>query len=336
MGWAKWCSFFLGAALLLGACAHAGQVKSSAQPVYEAPPALSSGPGPDLSSRIEAYEAWPGQCTSYEDTLSEGVRAGVQLFREDALQCSLRQVLAGRDWATLSKAEQVAVAPVLARLYLVTGDERVRDHDFCGHETGPMAEVIVNTFVDSVYMEHAPPPYELEKPRAGGERMAILERYLYCSPQADGVDAALEPPAHGPDFSKPRPAYDDALKVYQAWSGQCDMMDEVIRLQVEAGAKLAWPDALQCLFTSELAGRDWHELSQPERVDLLDEVIALSVLTQDPDILALEVCDLSRDIRWTASQIVFEQFQEALTRPSDRRAPVPFDFVMALHQRIEC
>ncbi|MCI4646327.1 MAG: hypothetical protein MRY64_16220, partial [Hyphomonadaceae bacterium] len=261
---------------------------------------------------------------------------GVRLFQEAALRCVLRQALAGRDWDALSQAEQLAVAPVLARLYLATRDESVRQYDFCTHKPGALAEAIVNTFVEAMSMESAPAPYRLEKPGAGTEHMDILRSYLYCESEAERAVTDLPVGDAGPDLSKPRPDQDEALKLYQAWSGVCDMDDPEIRDQVETGAQLAWPEALECVFSHQLSGRSWPDLSDKERGDLLDEVIALSLLTKDPDILALEVCDLAPDIRWAASQIVFEQFREAYARPPDRRPPVPFGFAIPLHQRIDC
>jgi hypothetical protein len=72
-----------------------------------------------------------------------------------------------------------------------------------------------------------------------------------------------------PDPFKPRPARDEAFRTYQEWHGQCDMADAQTRERIELGAKLLWPDALQCLFSHHLAGRDWPELSRTERKDLL-------------------------------------------------------------------
>jgi hypothetical protein len=139
-----------------------------------------------------------------------------------------------------------------------------------------------------------------------------------------------------PDPFKPRPARDEAFRTYQEWHGQCDMADAQTRERIELGAKLLWPDALQCLFSHHLAGRDWPELSRTERKDLLPMLVSLSVLTEAPEFLAMDVCDFSMEERLEISQIAFGQFQRAAVRPPAMRPPVPFNYASPIHDRLEC
>ena len=87
---------------------------------------------PAFTAALERYEAWPGNCDMDDPETRAQVEAGVEIIKVDAMECALAAGLAGRDWNTLSEAEQIELTPLIGRLYGLTGERRYLNYELCG------------------------------------------------------------------------------------------------------------------------------------------------------------------------------------------------------------
>ncbi len=86
---------------------------------------------PAFTAALERYEAWSDECDMADPRTRAQVEAGVEIIRQDAMECALAAGLAGRDWEALSEAEQLELTPLIGRLYGLTGDRQYLDYELC-------------------------------------------------------------------------------------------------------------------------------------------------------------------------------------------------------------
>ena len=86
---------------------------------------------PAFTAALERYEAWSGECDMADPQTRAQIEAGVEIIRQDAMECALAAGLAGRDWQALSEAEQLELTPLIGRLYGLTGDRQYLDYELC-------------------------------------------------------------------------------------------------------------------------------------------------------------------------------------------------------------
>jgi hypothetical protein len=86
---------------------------------------------PAFTAALERYEAWSGECDMTDPQTRAQIEAGVEIIRQDAMECALAAGLAGRDWQALSEAEQLELTPLIGRLYGLTGDRQYLDYELC-------------------------------------------------------------------------------------------------------------------------------------------------------------------------------------------------------------
>ena len=86
---------------------------------------------PAFTAALERYEAWSGECDMADPQTRAQIEAGVEIIRQDAMECALAAGLAGRDWQALPEAEQLELMPLIGRLYGLTGDRQYLDYEMC-------------------------------------------------------------------------------------------------------------------------------------------------------------------------------------------------------------
>ncbi len=101
---------------------------------------------PAFTAALERYQAWSGECDMADPRTRAQIEAGVEIIRQDAMECALAAGLAGRDWEALSEAEQLELTPLIGRLYGLTGDRQYLDYELCHLDWSAKFHVETETF----------------------------------------------------------------------------------------------------------------------------------------------------------------------------------------------
>lgn len=244
-----------------------------------------------------------GPCSLTTDEFEAGVAA----FEPAALECALAELLQGRDWSTLGHEVQGQAAPLMARLYLATLDPSLQAYDFCAVSWEVLSETIVDiAIIETGGVEGLPDaPFD------------VLEAFFDCT-ESDVVRAK---PAVVRD-----PAFAEAVELYDAWAGPCDMTDPELRAAIEAGVHLFGLDAVECALETGLAGRRWSEVPAAEQAELAPLVAVMYGLTGERRWFDYSPCALPfSPVRFSLMADTSEALDEAVTQADlhDRRISQP-------------
>lgn len=112
-----------------------------------------------------------------------------------------------------------------------------------------------------------------------------------------------------------------------AWDGECDLSDPAKRAQIEAGGRVFHAEAVACLVPKDIFDGGWERRSEDEQAALLPLLGKHYILSRDPRLLELGVCDIhpSKRIR-PEGDISREEFRVAIQ---------PFHYIFSLPDALE-
>lgn len=93
------------------------------------------------------------------------------------------------------------------------------------------------------------------------------------------------------------PAFLQALALYEAWDGSCDVDQPETRSKVEAGAKIFQGDAVACLLPDSIFDGRWRHMPEDARAALLPLLARHYAINHDERVLSLEICDILPALR---------------------------------------
>lgn len=66
---------------------------------------------PVFTAALERYQAWSGECDMADPQTRAQIEAGVEIIRQDAMECALAAGLAGRDWGRCRRLNSLSSHP---------------------------------------------------------------------------------------------------------------------------------------------------------------------------------------------------------------------------------
>ncbi|MEO0872568.1 MAG: hypothetical protein AAFY19_11545 [Pseudomonadota bacterium] len=108
-----------------------------------------------------------------------------------------------------------------------------------------------------------------------------------------------------------------------AWDGECNLSDPAKRAQVEAGGRVFHAEAVACLVPKDICDGGWERRSEDEQAALLPLLGKHYVLSRDPRLLELGVCDIHPskrisvpfDVDSSRRRVNIQPFHYALSLP---------------------
>jgi len=107
---------------------------------------------PAFTRALEQYEGWGKSCELGNPAREAGIKAGVALFKVDALTCQYQRLTA----ADTEEQDLESVVEIAGRLYAMTGDPAWRNVGQCGLAHSQRIDMRFNTLDLSDLPAHQP------------------------------------------------------------------------------------------------------------------------------------------------------------------------------------